>query len=160
MKKSLIPSALALGVMVLSAGCAYRSYIVTPPGKTTSNVSVQPTSPSSDSSTDQQSGAGPIILNSFDANPTNVATKQDKITFTVNAFDQSRVPMEYSWSSTKGTLSGTRGQTVFWTPQKTDGSLESGTATVQVLITDANGATKQAAVNILIHADGSATLNQ
>ena len=158
-KISLIPYVAALGMFALVAGCEYRSVIVTEPGRVAAvghMGGVAPTTPTQPSET-ADTGTGAIILNSLDANPTNVATKIDKITFTVNAFNSNRAPMEYSWSSTKGTLSGTRGQTVFWTPQKTDGSLETGVATVQVLITDPNGATKQAAVNILINQDGSAS---
>lgn len=155
MKISLIPTVAALGLFAAAiAGCEYRSVIYAPKSSAPAASTPTQTQPAQQAADD---GTGAIILNSFDANPTNVAAKSDKITFTVNAFNASKAPMEYSWSTTKGTLSGTRGQTVFWTPQKTDGSLETGLSTVQVLITDQNGATKQAAVNILINSDGSAT---
>lgn len=157
MKISLVPTVAALGLLgMVIGGCEYRSVIYTLPRSSTTAVAPSQNQPASQSPAEE--GTGAIVLNSFDANPTNVASKQDKITFTVNAYNSNRSPMEYSWSATKGTLSGTRGQTVFWTPQKSDGSLESGLATVQVLITDQNGATKQAAVNILIREDGSATM--
>ncbi|MBM3268285.1 MAG: hypothetical protein FJZ01_11610 [Candidatus Sericytochromatia bacterium] len=151
MKSSLALLCAAGLTAALVGGCAYRSIVIAEPHKSLP----QATTPSQ-SAPSQDDGTGPIILNSFDANPTNVAAKSDKITFTVNAYNSNRTPMEYSWTATKGTLSGTRGQTVFWAPQKADGSIDGGLATVQVLITDGNGATKQAAVNIHINADGSA----
>lgn len=156
MKISLIPTVAALGLFaVVAAGCSTRAVVYSLPRANAPAASVPTQNQPAQQAADD--GTGAIILNSFDANPTNVAGKSDKITFTVNAFNANKAPMEYSWSTTKGTLSGTRGQTVYWTPQKTDGSLETGLSTVQVLILDQNGATKQAAVNILINADGSAT---
>ncbi len=153
MKSSLLRSFAVLGLLAAAmAGCEYRSVIYSLP----KSSAPAPATPAQIAQQPAGDETGAIILNSFDANPTNVATKLDKITFTVNAFNSNRSPMEYSWSTTKGTLSGTRGQTVFWTPQKTDGSLETGVGTVQVLITDQQGAVKKADVNILINSDGSA----
>ncbi len=153
MNRSLALAWVAALATTALGGCAYRSIVIAEPHK---GMPISATTPTQ-AAPAQDDGTGPIILNSFDANPTNVAAKGDKITFTVNAFNSNKTAMEYSWTTTKGTLSGTRGQTVFWTPQKTDGSLETGLSTVQVLITDGDGATKQAAVNILINSDGSAT---
>jgi hypothetical protein len=160
MKSSWIMSAAAIATIAVSAGCKYTSVLVTDTTRPGDSASIggAPSQRAPTVTTTPSDETGPIILNSFDANPTNVATKADKITFTVNAFSTNKAAMEYSWSTTKGTLSGTRGQTVFWTPQKTDGTLESGTATVQVLITDTDGAVKKADVNLQIAADGSATV--
>ncbi|MBM3274590.1 MAG: hypothetical protein FJZ00_05535 [Candidatus Sericytochromatia bacterium] len=160
MKSSWIMAASAIATIAVGAGCKYTSVLVadsTHPGGG-SSIGAAPSQKAPTVTTTPSNDTGPIILNSFDANPTNVVTKSDKITFTVNAYSTNKAAMEYSWSTTKGTLSGTRGQTVFWTPQKTDGSLESGTATVQVLITDTDGAVKKADVNLQIAADGSATV--
>ncbi|MBU6428652.1 MAG: hypothetical protein KGR26_06565 [Cyanobacteria bacterium REEB65] len=99
---------------------------------------------------------GAIVVNGLAANPTNIASQNDKITFSINAYDANNKPMQYSWSSTKGTLSATEGQTVYWSPVNSAGALDQGVATVQVLITDSTGASKQAAVNLLINSDGSA----
>lgn len=152
MKKVFILSIATLAVA--ATGCAYKSVLVSDHTGKAPNA----TSPSNTSTAPAKNAdsTGTIILNGLDANPTNVATKGDKITFTVNAYNANKLPMEYSWASTKGTLSATRGQTVFWSPMKADGSVEKGLSTVQVLISDGNGATKQAALNLLIHADGSA----
>lgn len=43
-----------------------------------------------------------------------------------------------------------------WTPQKSDGSLEAGLATIQVVVTNGKGGSTQGSVNIKIEADGSA----
>ena len=99
MKMSLIQSVAAIATIAVVAGCEYRSIIVTDPGRAEVGSSIgSPTTPSQTSPSSTQDGA--IILNSFDANPTNVATKADKITFTVNAFNSNKSPMEFSWTTT------------------------------------------------------------
>ncbi|MEB3300215.1 MAG: hypothetical protein VKO21_12135 [Candidatus Sericytochromatia bacterium] len=140
---------LALAALALG-GCEYRSILITDP--TVVSAPAQNSQP-----TNGTNNAAAITLNALEPNPTNVANANDKISFSVVAHNANKLPMEYTWTATKGTLSGTKGQTVTWMPLGTDGKLESGVATIQCLITDSAGATKTAAVNIFIKPDGSAS---
>lgn len=108
------------------------------------------------SPTPQPSGVTNPIIQTLAPNPTAVAHKSDVMTFTVGAYAANGAPLSYTWTSTKGYLSSTTGQAISWTPQKTDGTLESGLATIQVIVSDGKGGTAQGAVNIMIAADGSA----
>lgn len=96
------------------------------------------------------------VIQAIASNPGSVAHKGDAITFTVVAYAPDGAPLQYTWAATKGTLSATAGQAVSWTPQRSDGSLESGTATIQVILSNGKGGIAQSSVNVQIAADGSA----
>lgn len=151
MRKMMLATAAAAATLAL-AGCEYRSVLITEP-TVVSDSPVRASQPAAQNGATSPAG---ITLNALDANPTNVASPTDRISFSVVAHNANKLPMEYSWTSTKGTLSGTRGQTVTWMPLRTDGTVEAGVATVQCLISDGAGATKVAAVNLFIRPDGSA----
>lgn len=119
----------------------------------TSSVSTDPNGKSGS----QQTGSSNPIIQAIAPNPTAVAHKSDVMTFTVTAHAPDGAVLDYTWSATKGYLSATKGQIVTWTPQKADGSLETGLATVQVLVSNGKGGTAQASVNMLIADDGSAS---
>lgn len=99
-------------------------------------------------------GVNPVI-NAIAANPTSIADKDTPITFTVNTSDPTG-PLQYTWSATKGTLSATSGQSVFWRPVKSDGSLEAaGLATVTLLVTNSRGGTASSSLNLTIKDNGA-----
>lgn len=83
-------------------------------------------------------------------NPSNSAKQGDIITLKVSAYDPDQDTLKFSWSSTKGTLSANQGETVSWRPQRSDGSPETGLATITVIVDDGRGATESASVNITI----------
>ncbi len=137
MKKALIPLAASLAMLV-APGC-----ILVPGAGGLSGISLGTTG-----------GAGTIVVAGLAANPTNIADANSRITFTVVAQDNNALPMQYTWSATKGTLSATAGQMVYWSPDNSAGQVDSGTATVMVLITDSSGASQEAAVNLTIQPNG------
>ncbi|MEB3204479.1 MAG: hypothetical protein VKP57_07235 [Candidatus Sericytochromatia bacterium] len=150
MRKTMLATAVLAALA--ATGCEYRSVLITEP----TVVSDSPVRASQPAASNNATSPAGITLNALDANPTNVASPMDRISFSVVAHNANRLPMEYAWTATKGTLSGTRGQTVTWMPLRTDGTIEAGVATVQCLISDGAGATKVAAVNLFIRPDGSA----
>lgn len=97
------------------------------------------------------------IISSFDYSPKTGVTKSDAISFTVVANDLEGDPLQYNWTSTKGTLSGNSGQTISWRPTRADGTIEPGLTTVNVVISDGRQ-TSVGSVNIQIDADGHATV--
>lgn len=105
----------------------------------------------------QNSGVTNPIIQAITPNPTAIARKDDVMTFTAVVHAPDGSVLDYTWSATKGYLSSTKGQMVSWTPQKADGSLEAGIATIQVLVSNGKGGTAQASVNIQIAQDGSAS---
>lgn len=96
------------------------------------------------------------IIQALSSYPTSVARQGDVITFTVVTHSPDGSVLDYTWTASKGTLSATKGQMVSWTPQKSDGTLEAGLATVQVLVTNASGGSAASSVNIQVAPDGSA----
>lgn len=132
MKKALLPILASIAVLA-APGCI-----------------VPVNGPIDGTSTTGSSASGAIVIQGLSANPTGTdISAGDRITFTVNAFDNNGLPMQYSWSSTKGTMSSTSGQTAYWIPDDpSTGNLIQGVATVQVLITDSSGASQVGAVNL------------
>ena len=96
------------------------------------------------------------IIHQFNSTPTQVVKKDDIITFKVVASDADNDVLKYIWSSTKGTLTSTQGEIVSWMPQKSDGSIETGTAVISVMVSDNKGGTDTSSVNIMIDQSGSA----
>jgi hypothetical protein len=140
MKKSRL---LPLLLPVLLAGCV---------------VSVQPNPTGSGGFNGGQQaqvpGRSPIIQ-AFDYSPKTGVGKDDAITFTVVATDPGGQPLQYNWTSTRGTLTTNSGQAVSWRPTKMDGSYDPGLAVVSLIVT--NGAyTTTGSVNIMIGERGAA----
>lgn len=127
--------------LVILSGCTFTSSVT----------------PNQEKDQQQTSGATNPIIQAIAPNPTAVASKDSVMTFTATVHSPDGSALDYTWSSTKGYLSATKGQMVSWTPQKADGSLEIGIATIQVLVTNAKGGSSQASVNIQIAQDGSAS---
>ncbi|MFN8578122.1 MAG: hypothetical protein U0354_14890 [Candidatus Sericytochromatia bacterium] len=95
------------------------------------------------------------VINSFDHNPKEINNKDEKIIFTVVASDRDKKDtLEYKWSSTKGTLSTNTGETVNWSPLKSNGDCDfqssEGIAVISVLVSDGNGGTANAQTSIRI----------
>jgi hypothetical protein len=135
-----LPAALALAIAASAAtGCIIDASTAptTPPGATGAN-------------------RAPIIA-AFDYNPKTGVSAGDAITFTVVANDLEGDPLQYNWSSTKGTLAGNSGQTISWRPTKADGTFEPGLTSVSVIISDGRQ-TSTGSVNIQIDAQGHATI--
>lgn len=135
------PVGIALAIAALLGGCTFTSSVT----------------PNQQNDKQQTSGTSNPIIQAIAPNPTAVASKDSVMTFTATVHSPDGSALDYTWSATKGYLSATKGQMVSWTPQKADGSLEAGIATVQVLVTNAKGGSSQASVNIQIAQDGSAS---
>lgn len=99
------------------------------------------------------------IIAAFDYSPKSSISKDDFITFTVVASDPDGKPLQYVWTSTKGTLTSNTGSTVSWRPMKADGTLEAGLSNVTLIVSDGL-MTATASANIMIAADGKATLEK
>jgi hypothetical protein len=94
-------------------------------------------------------------INSLDHNPKEINNKDEKIIFTIVASDRDKKDtLEYKWSSTKGTLSTNTGETVNWSPLKSNGECDfqnsEGIAVISVLVSDGNGGTANAQTSIRI----------
>ncbi len=95
------------------------------------------------------------VINSFDHSPKELNNKDEKIIFTVVASDRDKKDtLEYKWSSTKGTLSTNTGETVNWSPLKSNGECDfqnsEGIAVISVLVSDGNGGTTTGQTNIRV----------
>lgn len=101
------------------------------------------------------SGSDPII-DQFTPS-VNSVDKDGAMTFTVVAHAPSGRPLQFSWSATKGLLSGNTGRVVSWRPLKVDGTLDSGLATITVLVTDGQY-TATGTANVMVAPAGTATL--
>lgn len=99
------------------------------------------------------------ILQQISVNPTQTILKDDIITLKVLSFDADGDPLRLTWQATKGLLSSNQGEAVTWKPQKSDGSFESGIATITVIVDDNRGGIDSTSVNIQIDDKGAAKLN-
>lgn len=95
----------------------------------------------------------PPRIQSFDYYPKSTVKKDDVITFTVNASNKTNDALQYTWKASKGTLLSNSGNTVSWKPERADGSLETGTATITVTVSD-DSMTVDASANVFINSDG------
>lgn len=99
------------------------------------------------------------IIAALDYSPKVAIGKNDFVSFTVVATAPSGKPLQYTWTSTKGMLTGNTGSTVAWRPTRADGSFEAGLSTVTLVVSDGTF-TSSANVNILISATGDATISK
>jgi hypothetical protein len=95
----------------------------------------------------------PPRIISMDYYPKSTSRKDDIITFTVDAANKTGDLLQYSWKCSKGTLLSNSGNTVNWKPERGDGTLESGTATITVTVSDGSN-TADASANVIIYTDG------
>lgn len=93
------------------------------------------------------------VIASFDYNPKSGITKNDVVTFSVVANDPEGKPLQYNWTSTKGTLTGNAGSTISWRPFKQDASFETGLSNVSLIVSDGI-MTTTASVNIFVMPEG------
>lgn len=100
----------------------------------------------------------PPRIRSFDYYPKTTVRKDDIITFTVDAYKSNSEPLQFTWKCSKGTLLSNSGNTVSWKPEKADGSLETGVATITVTVSDDN-MTVDASANVFINPDGRVSNN-
>jgi hypothetical protein len=105
-----------------------------------------------------QGDRAPIIA-ALSHTPQTAIGKQDTVTFTVVANDPEGQPLQYTWASTKGTLTANSGMTVGWKPTRPDGSFEPGLSTVTLIVSDGRQSTT-GSVNIQIDAQGQATVSE
>jgi hypothetical protein len=121
-------------------------------------VAVHPNGPTGSGgfggSSAQVPGRSPIIQ-AFDYSPKSGVSKDDAITFTVVANDPAGAPLQYNWTSTRGTLTANSGQTVSWRPTKMDGSYDPGLAVVTLIVSNGQYTTT-GSVNIQIGERGAA----
>lgn len=100
----------------------------------------------------------PPRINSFDFYPKNTTKKEDIITFTVSAVKKGSEALQYTWKASKGTLLTNSGNTVSWKPERADGSMETGVATITVTVSDGKY-TVDASANVFIYSDGRVSNN-
>jgi hypothetical protein len=129
-------TALVLGALALP-GCVFIDG-TTPP----TPAATQPAQP----------GPNPIIQ-ALSANPTNL-TKGQPITVTIKATDPRSQPLDYTWSTTGGTLSTTSGQLVQWQPPTA-----AGTYTINVLVSNGSGGSTAGSLNLIVDASGHGQLS-
>ena len=98
------------------------------------------------------------IIQSLTPNPTQVFTKDSVITFSAIVHNPSNDVLTYVWSVTKGTPSATGGEVFSWRPQSSDGQVETGTATVTLLVHDNKGQNSQLSVNLIFDDKGGAKI--
>lgn len=98
----------------------------------------------------------PPRITNFDYYPKSTVRRDDVITFTVNASNKINDALQYTWKCSKGTLLSNSGSTVSWKPERADGSLETGTATITVTVSD-DSMTVDASANVFINSSGGVT---
>jgi len=96
------------------------------------------------------------VINNLDVNPNSITGPDDSMTFTINTYDPDGDSLNYEWSATKGMLSANKGLTVSWSPKKSNGDIDTGLATITVIVDDNNGGTVSGSINIKIEENGSA----
>ncbi|MFN3430566.1 MAG: Ig-like domain-containing protein, partial [Candidatus Sericytochromatia bacterium] len=143
--KKLSMAFLAAAIAATASGCIVEVAPVPPVGM------------SANAGATMGSGRAPIIQ-ALDYSPKSMVGKNDAITFTIVANDVEGDVLQYNWASTKGLLSANSGQVVSWKAAKADGSFEPGLTTVTVIISDGRSTTT-GSVNIMIDAQGQATVN-
>lgn len=99
-------------------------------------------------------------IQSANANPRVIASASDVMTFTINAFSPIGSTLEFTWTSTKGFMSATKGESVQWYPLGADGKPQPGPATITCIITDTKNHQKKIDFNVLILPSGGAQLEK
>lgn len=171
---------LGVALVFLLIGCSPEAVSLLGKGGTIiSPVTTNATTPSSPSSTpNSNTSSGQVvpingtaqivatganrkpIIQQVIANPNEVLNKDDIVTFKVLAFDPDGDALSLSWQTTKGSLSADTGESVTWKPLKSDGTVEIGVASITVLANDNRNGIADSTQNIIIAANGTATLQQ
>jgi hypothetical protein len=92
----------------------------------------------------------PPQVQQFSANPSERVKPNDIVSFTLIAHDPDGDSLSYSWSATKGTLSSNKGLLNTWSPLQADGTPDTGSATISVLIQDERGGTVSAQLQLTL----------
>lgn len=140
--------------LALLAGCEFKGAI-TQPG---SQPSASPSSSASTAPRPTNNDAPQVKV--ANVNPRVIGSASDRMTFTIEASSPLGDSLEYTWSSTKGFMSATRGETVFWIPTDGSGKPETGPAVITCVITDTHNNQKKVDFNILILPSGGAEMKQ
>lgn len=102
----------------------------------------------------------PPVIEALTANPTQTVKAGDVISFTLKAFDPDKDALDYTWGTVRGFLSTNKGTLVTWKPMKPDGTPEEpGLAIVSVSVSDNEGGTVKADINIEIQEQGIAQVS-
>lgn len=144
-----------LGILLL-ASCQFSGSL-----SQAGTPSSSPSASSSSASTTPSPAATPSNDNapqiqSANANPRVIASASDVITFNINAFSPIGSTLEYTWTSTKGFMSATKGESVQWYPVGSDGKPQPGPVVITCIITDTKRNQKKIDFNLLILPSGGA----
>lgn len=130
------PVALALVAALSLSGCVVLAPNGSNPGTGTDNASKQAS----------------LVITSFTANPSSLRAG-DQLSLSVEAVSSAGRTLTYTWTVTGGVLSATSGKIVNWTSPTT-----SGTYTVAVSVTDGIGNQAAGSLNVVVSADGNASV--
>ncbi len=128
-----------------------------PPTESSVPVAIKTSLPSPKTITSENTK--PIIQQVL-PNPLNIATANDVITLKALSYDKDNDTLRLIWTATKGSLSSNQGESITWKPQKSNGELETGLATITVLVDDNKGGIDSASVNIIIDRTGAASVEE
>jgi hypothetical protein len=98
----------------------------------------------------------PPIIAALDYSPKSTLSKDDLITFTVVATDPAGLPLQFNWTATKGRLTTNSGAAIAWAPVRADGTLETGTCTVTVTVSNGTQTTS-GSLNLQVGPGGAVT---
>jgi hypothetical protein len=155
-------AAVLTGAMLAVHGCVTQNAPAAPPAPAAAPVVVvAPPAPVAPAAVPESAAPAvdrPPIIAVLDYSPKTAVGKADVITFTVVANDPEGQPLQYTWTATKGHLTGNTGQVAGWRPAKADGTFEKGLTTVHLIVSDGRQTTA-AAVNIMIDEQGQAKVD-
>lgn len=149
---------LALFAILMVAGCDFKGSITQPGGQTSAAPSANAQATPTPRPTPADDNAPQI--QSANANPRVIGSSSDVMTFTINAFSPVGSTLEFTWTSTKGFMSATKGESVQWYPVGSDGKAQPGPATITCIITDTRNNQKKIDFNVLILPSGGAEMTQ
>jgi photosystem II stability/assembly factor-like uncharacterized protein len=132
------PVALALVAALSLSGCVVLAPNGSNPGTGTDNASKQAS----------------LVITSFTANPSSLRAG-DQLSLSVEAVSSAGRTLTYTWTATSGILSATSGKIVNWTSPTTPG-----TYTVAVSVTDGIGNQAAGSLNVVVSADGNASVGK
>lgn len=143
-----------LGLMLLSACQVSGTIGPTPSASPSGSASTAPTPRPTPASNDAPQ------IQSANANPRVIGSEKDVMTFTINATSPIGDSLEFTWTSTKGFMSATKGESVQWYPVGSDGKAQPGPAVITCIITDTHNNQKKIDFNLLILPSGGASLEK
>jgi hypothetical protein len=129
-------SVLIFSALSLIAGCAINLPVIGPDGR-----------PLNQTVSTAAANRSPV-LNVFTANPTNQASPGGAVTFASDVTDPDGDALQFTWSSTGGTLSSTSGRSTVWTPPS-----KAGAYAVQLVVSDGKGGLVTGLQNMIVNDD-------